>query len=124
MGDRKRILVIDDNSGVRPLLVADLETEFHVEVAENGTEGLLFAKCWQPAVILLAINMPKKSGSDVLRSLELQRETKSTPVIIVMASGYNDAVQRQLRLYGNFKGFFTKMTPFHEIRETVLGVIR
>lgn len=122
-GDRKKVLIIDDNSGLRPLLTADLETEFHVEVAENGTEGLVLAMCWRPAVILLDINMPEMSGVEVVRRLELQRETKNIPVIIVTANEYNDTTQRQLQPYGNFKGFFSKMTPSDEIRKAVLRVL-
>lgn len=51
---------------IRTLLTADFEDEFKVEVAENGAEGIVLAMCWQPAFILLDINMPDMSGVDVV----------------------------------------------------------
>jgi CheY-like chemotaxis protein len=123
MNDRKKMLIIDDNSMIRTLLKADFEDEFAVEVAMNGTEGLAAAMRWLPEVILLDINMPDMSGIDVVRRLELGSETKHIPVIIVTASEHNNTTQRQLQPYGNFKGFFSKMTSTDEIRKTVWKVL-
>lgn len=123
MDDRKKMLIIDDNSMIRTLLKADFEDEFAVEVAINGTEGLATAMRWLPEVILLDINMPDMSGIDVVRRLELGSETKHIPVIVVTASEHNYTTQRQLQPYGNFKGFLSKMTPSEEIRKTVWQVL-
>jgi len=124
MNGIKKMLIIDDNSMITTLLTADFEDEFKVATAMSGTEGLILAMGWRPEVILLDINMPDMSGVDVVRRLESQRETKNIPVIVITASEYNDTTQRQLQPYGNFKGFFSKMTPTEEIRKTVWQVLR
>lgn len=124
MNDRKKMLIIDDNSMVRALLTADFEDDFTVKVAENGTDGLAAARRWLPEVILLDINMPDMSGVEVVRLLESQCETKHIPVIVVTASEHNDITKQQLRPYGNFKGFLSKLIPSEEIRKTVWGVLR
>lgn len=124
MGRIKKMLIIDDNRMITTLLTADFEDDFKVEVAKDGPEGLVLARCWLPEIILLDINMPGMSGVDVVRRLEYQCETKNIPVIVITASEFNDASRQQLQPYGNFKGFLSKMTPTEEIRKTVRQILR
>ena len=60
---QKRVLVVDDDAGVRDLLQAILELEdCEVILAENGLIALEKLKTVQPDLILLDLRMPYMDG--------------------------------------------------------------
>ena len=61
--DRRRVLVIDDDEGLRDLVEALLRDEgFDVLAARDGEEGLRYAREWRPHVILCDLLMPRMNG--------------------------------------------------------------
>ena len=79
----KKILVVEDDH-----LIAELErdyleaSEYEVEIAEDGYEGLRLSQENTYDLILLDVMLPGVSGFDICR--EIRRE-KSVPVIMVTA---------------------------------------
>ena len=77
-----KILIADDHSIVRAGLIKLLEKESDMQVtaeAENGNQVLEFIRKNDYGVIILDINMPGKSGLDVLKEVK-----KSNPDIKVL----------------------------------------
>ena len=70
MGEKIRVLIVDDHalfrSGVKSLLQRHQEFEV-VDVAGDGLEGVKRAKSLRPDVVLLDLNMPGVPGLDALR---------------------------------------------------------
>lgn len=86
MGER-RILVVDDDDAIRALLFTVLRRRgFRVDTAANGAEAIeKIAQCAY-AVILLDLMMPRLTGYEVLD--ELSRFDRSArPVAIVLTAG-------------------------------------
>lgn len=80
-----RLLVVDDEKGVRDALVQVFEYEGHeVASAEDGREGIEKAAELRPDVIFLDVKMPGLDGLDVLAHL---REHDPT-ALVVMISGH------------------------------------
>jgi len=80
-----RLLVIDDESGIRGALAQVFEYEGHeVRTAEDGHEGIEMAGELRPDVIFLDVKMPGLDGLDVLA--RLREEDPSA--LIVMISGH------------------------------------
>ncbi len=80
-----RLLVVDDEKGVREALVQLFEYEGHdVRAAEDGPDALITAESFHPDVILLDIKMPGMNGLDVLERLKVE----SPGAIVVMISGH------------------------------------
>ena len=68
---KPRILVADDDDGLRQLLRLILAREgFEVFEAANGEQALALAVDVNPAVILLDVMMPGLDGYDVCRRLK------------------------------------------------------
>lgn len=64
------ILIIDDEPQIRKLLEISLESNgYKVIVAENGKQGILLAANYSPDLILLDLQLPDKSGHEVLKEL-------------------------------------------------------
>lgn len=83
--DRKRILIVDDEAGIRDSLKLLLATTFEVSVAAGGREALkLINDEAPPDLILLDVAMPDLGGLEVLR--ELRDRQLKVPVIMLTAT--------------------------------------
>jgi DNA-binding NtrC family response regulator len=75
-----KILVIDDDRGIRHLLMALLSRKgYEVVLAEDGPRGLELFHHEQPDVIVLDLKMPDMDGLRVLK--EIRRVDSQQPVI-------------------------------------------
>lgn len=65
-----RILVVDDEPGIRKMLTRRLQRVGHeVFLAEDGAEGVTLARELQPDLVLLDMHMPVLDGYDAARTL-------------------------------------------------------
>jgi DNA-binding response OmpR family regulator len=83
---KERILVVEDDPAILMGLGDLLESEgYAVERAADGREALsIFARV-RPALVLLDIMIPEKSGFDVCR--EIRRTDTLTPILMLTAKG-------------------------------------
>ena len=66
-----RILIVDDEPAVADLIEAVLVGEgYTVAIARDGAQGLLFARDWNPDLILLDVMLPGVDGGTAIRRLE------------------------------------------------------
>jgi two-component system response regulator (stage 0 sporulation protein F) len=92
-----KILVIDDQPGIRRLLTEVLQDEgYEVFSAENGYDGLQAAKEKNPAVILMDMKMPGMDGIETLR--ELKQIGQQDKVIMMTAYGELETVSQAAEL--------------------------
>lgn len=83
----KLVLVADDEAAHREMLRRSLSgRNYRVEGAGDGQEALRLARERKPQLILLDLDMPGKTGADVLRELRAGIQTSSIPVLMVTAS--------------------------------------
>lgn len=82
--ERKKILVVDDESRMRKLIKDFLlKKEFEIIEAENGEEAIdLFYEQKDIALILLDVMMPKMNGWEVCREI---RKYSTIPIIMLTA---------------------------------------
>jgi DNA-binding response OmpR family regulator len=83
----KRILVIDDEDGIREIIQICLEAAAGWEVltAASGAEGLATAQSTQLDAILLDVMMPDMDGSTTFRYLQANVATQHIPTILLTA---------------------------------------
>ena len=84
-----RVLVVEDEKKTASFIQKALSAEgFSVEVANDGSHGLLRAIAETFDAIVLDIMLPGRSGLSVLR--QLRERKKSTPVLLLSARGAVD----------------------------------
>lgn len=94
------VLVIDDQPGIRRLLMEVLTEEgYSVHTAANGYEGIQKVKDLKPVLILMDMKMPGMDGIETLR--ELKRLNQANKVIMMTAYGELELVNiaRELGAY-------------------------
>jgi len=84
-----KILVIDDQKGIRNTLKDVLEYESHeVILAENGLQGIELFNEHKPEVVLCDIKMPEMDGTEVLDAI--MKQNPDIPVIMISGHGNID----------------------------------
>lgn len=81
-GEKKRILLVDDDSEVIEAMRYALEAKgFDIMIARDGNQGLAMAEREDPDLVILDMMMPKRSGFLVLEKL---RRTHAIPMRVIM----------------------------------------
>jgi CheY-like chemotaxis protein len=81
-----KVLVIDDDPDIRPLLRITLTKAGHeTTLAARGEEGARLAEAGAFDVIVLDLMMPDLDGYEVTRRLRANESTQATPIIILTA---------------------------------------
>jgi response regulator RpfG family c-di-GMP phosphodiesterase len=90
---RRRILVVDDDAGLRLLLRTTLAADdFDVESVGSAEEAREAARLWRPEVILLDVGLPGKDG--LTFCAELAREDPEALVILVTGESISQTTAR------------------------------
>lgn len=106
----KRILVIDDEDGIREIIQICLEAVagWQVFTAASGSEGLENAQKTLPDAILLDVMMPDMDGPTTFRQLRANAVTQHIPTILLTAKAKISEQQQFINL--GVTGVITK--PF------------
>ena len=88
------ILVVDDDPNLRLLVESALSRDgYQVLQAEDGEQGLAFARSARPDLVLLDVNMPRMDGIAVLKQLRNHESTRATPVLMLTVEGNEPATR-------------------------------
>ncbi len=87
VGQRKRILYIEDEADLQWLVKHILESAggFEVLVCGSGAEGLRCMESFAPDLVLLDVMMPEMDGFGVLRALRARPKGAAVPVVFLTA---------------------------------------
>lgn len=112
-----KILIVDDDMSILRSYQKYLESEgFSVATAKDGADGFNKTVKEKPDIILMDINMPVKTGLELLE--DLNRELESTPLCIMLtAYGDLEAAVKATRL-GAYD-FLTKPVPLEKLKLSI-----
>ncbi|HTE54604.1 MAG TPA: response regulator [Kofleriaceae bacterium] len=135
MGERKFILLVEDNKDDELLMLRALQRNQipnEVMVTRDGVEALdfLFATgahvgrdvSQLPQVVLLDLKLPRVDGLEVLRRLRADPRTRLLPVVILTSSKEEADVMQSYALGAN--SYVRKPVDFAQFTETMrtLGI--
>jgi len=116
------ILLVEDNPGdVRLTREALRDSKLHnrLSVVEDGVEALAFLKreghyndSPRPDIILLDLNLPRKSGREVLEEIKQDEVLKRIPVVVLTTSEDERDVMASYNLHANC--YITKPVDFSQ----------
>jgi two-component system, chemotaxis family, response regulator Rcp1 len=121
------ILLVEDNPGdVRLTREALREAKVanNLHVAEDGVEALEFLRSAngrdrrRPDLILLDLNLPRKSGREVLEEVKSDPDLHRIPVVVLTTSVAEEDIERSYDLHAN--AYIRKPVDF----EAFINVVR
>jgi two-component system, chemotaxis family, response regulator Rcp1 len=124
------ILLVEDNPGDARLTREAFKeacVASHLSVVGDGVDALAFlrrqgkfAAAARPDMILLDLNLPKKSGLEVLADVKIDAELRRTPVVILSTSQAEQDITRSYDLYANC--YITKPVNLEEFIAVVKSI--
>lgn len=106
-----QILLVEDDPGdviLTKRLFEDIRTALQLHVVGDGVKAMAYLQCEAPYtqvprldLILLDLNMPKKSGCEVLREMKSDEALRSIPVVVLTTSDHDIDIKSAYRLGAN-----------------------
>jgi len=87
---KSQILIIDDETEIRNLLVDILSPYYEIVQAIDGNDGIEKLKHFRPALIISDIIMPNMSGIELLNEIKNSRLTSNIPIIFLSSKATID----------------------------------
>lgn len=133
------ILLVEDDPG-DVLLIREAFAEHKVgnilTTVSDGVEAMRYvrgegsyADAERPDLVLLDLNLPRKSGAEVLAEIKSDPELSLIPVIVLTTSEAEEDVLRSYRMHAN--AYITKPVDFdrfkqivHQIDDFFIGIVR
>jgi CheY-like chemotaxis protein len=119
--DKKRILIADDEPGVRLTVTRMLEKDYVVLEATNGEEAVDIVKEQRPDLILMDLMMPRKDGYTACYEIKNDQETKLIPVIILTAVGHE--LNKKYAVEMGADGYITKPFTIQELTGVITPLL-
>jgi len=122
------VLLVEDNPGDVRLTEEALKEgklKVNLNVVMNGEDAIMFlrkqgryADVPQPDIILLDLNIPRKSGIEVLEDIKQDARLRYIPVVVLTTSSAEEDILKTYNLHANC--YITKPVDF----EQFINVIR
>jgi DNA-binding response OmpR family regulator len=93
----KKVLIVEDDSEIRELLVMLMELEgYQVSSLNNGIDVISNVSFDKPDLILLDVMLGDSDGRDVCKDLKQSATTQNIPIIIVSGThGWHTAHEKK-----------------------------
>ncbi len=124
------ILLVEDNPGDVDLILEALKSNKiwnNIHVTRDGVAALAYlnregdyADSVRPDLILLDLNLPKKSGWEVLAEIKAHDDLKRIPVVILTSSKSEEDIVRTYDLHANC--YITKPIDLQRFIEVVKSI--
>jgi len=107
-GSRRRVLYVEDNALNVLLFEEALRREPGVElcVAVSGEQALAMVEHWTPELLIIDLNLPGVTGTELLQALRLRPALASVPAVVCSADAMPE--DRARALAAGFDHYWTK----------------
>lgn len=127
-----RILLVEDNEGDIVLTQDAMEeSEFPLvmDVVRNGKEAINhlmkregYEDKLKPDLIFLDINLPLKSGHEVLTEIKQNEKLKRIPVIVLTTSSSENDIKKAYQNHANC--YISKAVEINQFVNTIKGIVQ
>ena len=119
MSNKTKLLVVDDDPGMRDLLKTYLEKkgDYEVVLAEGADDGLQAALSARPQLVLIDLVLVGRPGLSLIRDLRGRAELKHMPIVVFSAR--QSMVDRLECLDGGASAYITKPVDLDALRRRI-----
>ncbi len=118
-----KILIVDDNEDLLSELKEAFEgAGYDVAVSSDGVSALEVAKSNFPDLVLLDLNLPRKSGFEVASALKKQKRLSNVP-IIAMTGHYTEEERKRAINACGIRKCLTKPMDMEEMFKEVENIL-
>lgn len=114
-----KILVVDDDFGVRNLIYRYLGRKYQIESAADGKTALSLFDRFNPALVILDWNLPDTSGYQLCQEMQSR-----TNVLVMILSGRTAETDKISILAAGADDFMTKPFSLAEVEVRVQALLR
>lgn len=118
----KLILLVEDNLSIRDFIKSQLEANYKIIEANNGSEGIELSKNFIPNIIISDVMMPIMDGIAMVH--ELRNDEKTSHIPIIMLSGKASLADKITGLETGIDAYLTKPFSVKELQLTVNNLIQ
>ena len=112
---KPKILIVDDELGIRESLKLILEKNYDISEVTNGEECVDYLKQNSTDLVLLDIKMPRVSGLEILKQVkEINPDIK-----VIMVTGYKSVETASEAIKSGASDYIVKPFNSKDILETV-----
>ena len=122
LGKRARLLIADDEFGMRKFIKTQLENDFIIVEAEDGQEAVDKVKEYVPELILLDMMMPEKDGLQACKEIREHPFTKNTPIVMLTARADEDI--KLAALQAGASDFLSKPFSTTELQVRICNLVK
>jgi two-component system alkaline phosphatase synthesis response regulator PhoP len=117
-----KILIVDDEVGIRLMVVRMLGEDYTVLEAADGEEAVTLTRLHKPSLVFMDILMPGKDGYSACHEIKTDPETRSIPVVMVSAIGHK--LNERLSAEVGADGYITKPFSVEKLLEAIAKYAR
>ncbi|MBN2202312.1 response regulator [bacterium] len=119
-----KVLIVDDDPGIRMLLSKFLQREgYEAIAAQNGLEGVELAKKHQPDLIIMDVVMPQMDGLTAARLIKFYKPLSEVPILFLTAKDAEKEIElaQEVRAEVYITKPFDIRQVIQVVRETLTG---
>ena len=118
--NKYKILIVEDEAGIRNFIKTNLETsDYQVICAETYTLGMMMYPSHHPDLIILDLGLPDRDGLDLIQNV---RKSDTIPIIVLSARSNEKDKVEALDLGAN--DYITKPFGTDELLARIRAVLR
>lgn len=120
---KKHVVLVDDDMFIRDLVGTKLGSskDYTVAVAASAAEGMEAIEDQRPDVLILDIEMPGKTGIELLKDIKMRPSLADIPVI--MFSNNDDEESKTAAMESGAKKFCVKVSIDMSELEEIIGSV-
>lgn len=116
-----RVLIVEDNEGIRTMLNDRLSSSFLITLASNGKEALEILASKTMDVVVTDIMMPEMDGMELCRQIKANPDLSHIPIVIITAKNDLDSKVKGLQL--GAEAYIEKPFSIKYLREMIVTLL-
>ncbi len=114
-----KILIVDDDPGIRNLIFRFLSRKYKVQAAADGKTAMTIFPEFQPDLVILDVNLPDALGYNLCKQMQ-----SNTDVFVLMLTSRTDAADKQKGFSQGADDYLTKPFALEELEWRVGAILK